>query len=299
MTRGRAMLGVGPGALTSDAYMLGIPSPKQRPRMEESLSAIMALLRAEEPVSMETEWFTLKEARLQLASYSDPHLPVAVAASFSPAGPTAAGRHGIGILSVASHLPGGMEVMQRTWRWVEESAAAAGRPAPDRADWRVVMPVHLAESKEQAMAEVRQGQIHYAKTYFEETMGRPFGPAEDLLEKTMERGGAIIGTPDEAVAAIERIVELSGGFGGFMGLAHEWATREQCFRSYELWARYVMPHFQSQYDTIVDNRNWVAANKDTIFAENKTAISNAFTNAGIEMPEDVANHYQIRRPGQF
>src|ERR1051325_9635253 len=44
MTRGRAMLGVGPGALSSDAYMLGIPAETQRVRMDESLGAIMRLL---------------------------------------------------------------------------------------------------------------------------------------------------------------------------------------------------------------------------------------------------------------
>src|SRR5581483_2425479 len=119
LTRGRAMLGVGPGALTSDAYMMGIEATSQRPRMEEALSAVLALLRGE-VVDMETDWFTLRGARLQLAGYTQPHLPVAVAASFSPAGPTAAGKHGIGLLSVATHQPGGLEALQRTWTWVEQ-----------------------------------------------------------------------------------------------------------------------------------------------------------------------------------
>ncbi len=49
MTRGRAMLGCGPGALTSDAYMLGIEPSTQRPRMMQAMDAIMALLKMEEP----------------------------------------------------------------------------------------------------------------------------------------------------------------------------------------------------------------------------------------------------------
>src|SRR5690606_31997241 len=49
MTRGRAMLGVGPGALTSDAYMMGIEPSDQRRRMGEALDAIMALFRSDEP----------------------------------------------------------------------------------------------------------------------------------------------------------------------------------------------------------------------------------------------------------
>jgi len=45
MTRGRAMLGCGPGALTSDAYMLGIEPSTQRPRMLEAMDAIIRLVR--------------------------------------------------------------------------------------------------------------------------------------------------------------------------------------------------------------------------------------------------------------
>ena len=63
LTRGRVMLGVGPGQLTSDAHMLGIPSDTQRPRMEESLDAIMALLRGER-VTMKTDGFILEDAHL-------------------------------------------------------------------------------------------------------------------------------------------------------------------------------------------------------------------------------------------
>ena len=43
---------------------------------------------------METDWFTLRDARLQLLPYSRPRIEVAVAAQISPAGPRAAGRFG-------------------------------------------------------------------------------------------------------------------------------------------------------------------------------------------------------------
>ena len=81
LTRGRVMLGCGPGQLTSDAHMLGIPADEKRPRMEKSLDAIMRLLRGE-TVTMATDGFTLNDARLQLKPYSDPCFDVAVAASF-------------------------------------------------------------------------------------------------------------------------------------------------------------------------------------------------------------------------
>ncbi len=56
------MLGVGPGQLTSDAEMLGIPPDKQRPRMEEALDVMMRLFRGE-TVTYECEWFTINGAR--------------------------------------------------------------------------------------------------------------------------------------------------------------------------------------------------------------------------------------------
>src|SRR4029078_10350603 len=59
MTRGRAMLGCGPGALVSDAYMLCIEASPQRRRMDESLDAITRLLKCEEPVTMKTDWFEM------------------------------------------------------------------------------------------------------------------------------------------------------------------------------------------------------------------------------------------------
>ena len=66
MTRGRAMMGCGPGALTSDAYMLGIEPSTQRPRMLEAMDAIMRLLKCEEPVTHEDR--LVRDARRPSAS---------------------------------------------------------------------------------------------------------------------------------------------------------------------------------------------------------------------------------------
>src|SRR5437773_5174388 len=52
LTRGRIMFGVGPGALPSDAFMMGIDTNRQREMMEESLQAIVALLTSDEPVNI-------------------------------------------------------------------------------------------------------------------------------------------------------------------------------------------------------------------------------------------------------
>jgi limonene 1,2-monooxygenase len=288
MTEGRAMLGCGPGVLTSDAYMMGIDPLTQRQRMNESLEAIMQLLRTREPVSIETEWFTMRDARLQMANFSDPHLPVAVAASFTPTGPMAAGKHGIGLLSVAgaSH-----EAFERTWGWVEEAAAESGKQV-SRADWKVVIPVHLADSKEEAIADVREGykrQAYVGDRFNQEgpVAPPPFAGGAPTVEEAIERNGVIVGTPDDAIAALEQIQERSGGIGGLLGLAHEWTTTEKTNRSYELWARYVMPRFQGQTQVLEENRNWIEGRLDTVFARTAAAQVKAFSDAGKELPTEM------------
>ena len=88
LTKGRVILGVGPGALTSDAVMLGIDPARQREMMDESLNIIMRLFTETEPITYKSDWFEMNEAMLQLRPYQQPHLPVAVASAQSPAGPS-------------------------------------------------------------------------------------------------------------------------------------------------------------------------------------------------------------------
>lgn len=284
LTEGRAMLGVGPGALTSDAYMMGIEPTTQRPRMNEALAAIMQLLESREPVSMKTDWFTLQEARLQLANYSVPRMPVFAAATFTPTGPQAAGRHGIGLLSVAGVDNSAFE---RTWGWAEEAAAESGKSV-DRANWRVVVPIHLAESRQRAMADVREG---FKRQAYSGDRNKPGAAAGSIFasgartpEEAAGRGAMIIGTPDDAIRHVENILERSGGLGGILALAHEWASTPATLQSYELWARYVAPRFQGQLDWLEENRNWIEDRQGEVFGPTTAAYAKAFTDAGKELP---------------
>lgn len=293
MTRGRAMFGVGPGALTSDAYMLGIDPVTQRSRMDESLGAILRLFRGE-TVSMETDWFTLREARLQLRPYSVPHMDVAVASSFSPAGPTVAGKYGVGMLSVTAAQPGGMTNAAGGWKIAEQTAEKYGQKV-ERANWRVLISMHLAEDREQALREVEAGCTEFYKKYFGETLGSPAGGPDFTFENYVKSGGAIVGTPDDAIEAVERIFEITGGMGTLLFQAHEWTTWEKTLHSYELWARYVAPRFQGQIAPIQASRDWVSENRATIFAQAPAVIGKAFADAGIELPKEIIERMQRGR----
>ena len=287
MTRGRAMLGCGPGALVSDAYMLGIDPSTQRRRMDEALEAIMALLRCDGPVTRKTDWFEMRDARLHLRPYSDPHFPIAVASTLSPAGPVTAGRHGVGILSLGAGAPGGLAAIAGQWRMAEEEAAKHGKTM-DRAQWRMVMNVHVAETDEQAMADVRVGERLETVTYFEDALGRPPGRSEDPLTEGVAAGTTLVGSPETVAHGIENLVRHSeGGFGGFLFRAHDWADREQTWRSYELFARWVMPRFQQSLDTVSESYDWVVSNRKTIFGPNVDALRRAFTDSGRDAPANL------------
>ncbi len=288
MTRGRAMLGCGPGALVSDAYMMGIEPADQRRRMDESLDAITRLLKCEEPVTMKTDWFELRDARLHLAPYSDPCFPIAVASTLTPAGMQVAGKYGLGVLSLGAGIPGGPDALAGQWKIAEEEAAKVGRTM-NRKDWRLVVNMHTAEDDELALREVQKGERLETVTYFEDTLGRPPGRADDPLREGVKMGTTLVGSPDTVARGIERLIEQSrGGIGGVMFRAHEWANREQTLRSYELFARWVMPRFQGSLDTVSGSREWTKSHRRTIFGPNVAAIQKAYTDAGKAIPEEFS-----------
>src|SRR5579875_1804580 len=145
MTRGRAMFGVGPGALVHDAKKIGVAAADQRRMMNESLDVIVRLLHGE-TVDARTDWFHLDGARLQLPCYTQPVMELAVAASRSPVGALAAGRHGIGMLSIGGTSPDALKHHATNWRLYEEQARQHGKTA-DRRNWRLVTLMHIAETR--------------------------------------------------------------------------------------------------------------------------------------------------------
>ena len=271
MTRGRVMFGVGPGALSSDAYMMGIPIARQRDMMDEALEVIVRLLRGEE-VSHDSDWFKLNKARLQMSPYSRPSVEIAVASQVSPTGARAAGRHGLGLLSLGATSDGGFNALASNWAIAEDLAKDNGQTM-DRSAWRLVGPMHIAETKEKAMAEVRFG-LEKWLFYFSKIANLPIVPetAGDPVEAFLSMPMAVVGTPDEAAAKIQALVDQSGGFGAFLFMAHNWADWAATKHSYELFARYVAPQFQSLNVGREASMEWVKENKDDFTAQARVAV---------------------------
>jgi len=280
LTRGRAMLGCGPGALPSDAYMMGIEPTRQREMMEEAIEVILQLLDGQ-IVTKETDWFTCQEARLQLLPYGG-SMEVAVAAQVSPAGPRAAGRFGTGLLSIGATSQGGFDVLGHHWTVMEERSAEFGTTV-DRRDWRLVGPMHLATTEEQARKDVAYG-IGDWMNYFQNVAALPLAAEADpndvdsMCDAMIKSGMAVIGTPDQAADQIQRLVDQSaGGFGAFLFMANDWADETAKRRSYELFAQYVMPQFQGSAGKAAESMAWARDNRPTFIGGATTAVIKAIT----------------------
>ena len=266
MTGGRVIFGTGPGALPSDAHMLGIDPMTQRDRQDEAIGVIRRLL-AGERVTHTSDWFTLQDARLQLFPVQE-ELPMVAASSISPSGMTLAGKYGMGVLSIGSNSDAGLAALPTQWGFAEEAAAKHGNVV-DRKNWRVLMSWHIAETREEARAQAGEGLKLWHNDYQVGTLMRPdakpFLTVDEALHETafVEGAAAVIGTPDDLVAAIRKMVSSSGGFGTVLGFAHDWANRENTLRSWDLVARYVMPEvngmlegYRASRTHVVENREW-------------------------------------------
>jgi limonene 1,2-monooxygenase len=272
-TRGRVMFGCGPGALPSDAFMMGIDVQRQRDMMDEAIGVLVPLLRGE-VVTHKSDWFELRDARLQLAPYTRPHLEICVASQISPAGARAAGKHGLGLLSIGATSTGGFNALALNWQICAEKAAEHGREVK-RSAWRLVGPMHIAETKEKARENVRFGLEKWLR-YFLEVAALPLAPpgsVENAIEALIGSGLAVIGDPDDAIAQLERLEKQSGGFGCFLHMAHNWADWAETRRSYELFARYVMPRFQRLNTNREASMAWAAENRPTFIGAMGNAIN--------------------------
>ncbi len=259
LTRGRVMLGVGPGSLPTDSAMIGLNPTDTRELLEENLDIVMRLLRSDEPVTARTRTHELIDARLHLRPYSDPLFDVAVAAVASPTGPRLAGRYGAGLLSIGATLsPEGFDALAHHWNVMEERAATHGTVV-DRLKWRLVGLMHIAETREQAYRDVEHG-IEQWFRYFQKVAAFPQmavsgGDLKEMIDFVNEAGIGAIGTVEDATAQVRKLVDQSGGFGAMLLLGHEWANPEATRRSWELIAQHVMPQFQGQARSTLDAKD--------------------------------------------
>lgn len=278
---GRAIFGSGPGALASDAHTLGIDPMVLRDRQDEALQVIRRLFKGER-ITQKSEWFNLNDAALQLLPMQE-EMPFAVASQISPSGMTLAGKHGIGIISIGSLSSEGLNSLNTQWAFAEESAKKHGQVA-DRKQWRVLLSWHIAETREKAREQARDGLFRHHNEYITATLQRPgakpFKTPDQAVDLMAFSPGAaaVIGTPDDLIAKIKEVIAISGGFGTVVGFVHDWANPENTFRSYDMVARYVIPEINGYMKGLRDSRKFVSENREYFDRAREAVMSKIMAN---------------------
>ena len=259
LAKGRFYWGVGSGANPLDFLAVGVDaaSGEQREAMRVGVDMVLKLWDDPAPGVYESKWWRIEigepieevSLRVHMKPYQKPHPPIAVAGT-SERSPTLiqAGERGWMPLSIGITQPW---VLRKHWEAVEEGAQKAGR-TPDRAQWRICREMYVADTTEQARAEVLQSTlardyreyfITFLKLYDFTTVIKPDPsmPDEILTPEFLLDNGWIVGSPDDVEQQIRKLYDEVGGFGVLMPMAHEWKPWDKWDRSMTLLAEEVMP----------------------------------------------------------
>ena len=265
-SRGRVIFGSGPGALPSDAHTLGLDPMHLRSRQDESIGIIKRLFSGER-FSYESEWFKLRDAKLQLRPLQK-DMEFVVASTFTPSGMTLSGKYETGVISIGGMASQGLKSLARQWEFAEESASKH-RTRISRENWRVLMSWHIAETRDQAREEAKDGLLIHNNEYTTRALrpddGQIFKTADEAVDATAFSGvgNAVIGTPDDLIKKIQEMIDVTVGFGAVIGFAHDWANRENTKKSWDLVARYVVPEINSMLVDYRDSIEFVVNNRET------------------------------------
>lgn len=269
LTKGRSMLGVGPGALVADAYMMGIDPMRSRDIMNDSLIVINDLLHGE-TVNFQNDFFTLKDARLQLMPWSKEGIEIGVAAVSSDAGTSLAGKLNCSLMSA-----GKIKNVKHHWDVYSKNLTLKD-PDCMRKKWRMTAPLFLAETKEEAIDKTRKGLVQWLKYFQSVTTLKLIDhhtKHEEAVKIINESKYGVIGTYKDAIAFIESLIEASGGFGIFLATKHSWASAQDMINSYSIIADKLIPYFSSMTRSQEESASWIYKNSEEYIEKMNMAIS--------------------------
>ena len=204
------------------------------------------------------EWFTpagssavMDNQTEYLASAELPESPdtrVAICSQVSPISAHYAGSNCQKLVSVAATTPSGFNALQANWEFYERSAKKAGL-SPDRNNWYLLAPWHIAESRAEALRQVEAGCLNWIFRY--PGIERMTRKSAHRVQTLVDCGFATIGTIEDAAARVEQLMEETGGFGGLLLLVHRWNNPEVFMDSAVRIADSVLSdaHRQSSADT--------------------------------------------------
>ena len=262
LSDGRLNYGYGAGALPADMEMFNV-GEDGKAKMWEAIDVVETYLDAEEPTSFDGEFYQYDERVIQVPPYQGEDRPTALAGLSSLSSFTNAVKDGhrplcISFAPLESGSNPAVVSLKEIADELDRTAEEVGRdPREVRDEWTVVREVFVADSKEEAYEEIREGAEEYYDYLFDLGDGglinlvaheEDWAWGEEItLEWLIENLPFIIGSPRECVAQIRQLREEIGHFGTLVINHHDWGIPEYRWRqSYERFAEEVMPVFQEE-----------------------------------------------------
>jgi alkanesulfonate monooxygenase SsuD/methylene tetrahydromethanopterin reductase-like flavin-dependent oxidoreductase (luciferase family) len=262
MAEGRFILGVSPGALTSDAEAIGILDEDRNKIFADAIDVILAIWSSDPPYNIEFPGNRFKvgfarTAALELGvgmlakPYQKPRPEIVgtVVAPFSP-GVVLMGKRDFHPLSanflLHTHL-------KSHWQNYAKGKAEAGQKA-DIADWRVARTIFVADDDKVAQRYARDDANSPYQFYFSQMLAKmkrgnrlyvfkshKEQPDEEITHDFVMDHCVINGTVNKVVDAILALREETGDFGELVYAGMDWVDEKLGRRSMQLLAEEVMP----------------------------------------------------------
>jgi limonene 1,2-monooxygenase len=259
LTHGRLIYGFGGGGLVSDRRFFQMEPAETGARMRESLDIIEALFATTDYINYDGKFWTLDRRRIQVRPHQE-RPQFAIAGMSGVHNFELCGDRGYAALSIyftpaRIEANPGMPDLVAQGAALARTAEQAGRdPLRARRDWRICREVYVSDSKNAAMAEIRES-LRQSYDYLFKIGLAPLMKRDASMPDSavtfywmVENNPWIIGSPEDCFTQLHEMDEAVGGFGALLFNSREWVTIDRWSRSLELFARYVSPHFRARDD---------------------------------------------------
>ena len=261
LSRGRFIMGIGPGGLVSDLEVFDVGQAELRPlMMQESIDIILRLWSEDPPYEIDGRFWkiSLKNGiwpEFKVGSPPRPYQPPPPPIALSVVTPNSASAT---VAGVRGWIPISGNFFHRRYlrghweRYAEGCEQAGRRPDPDI--WRVSRSVLVTETDAQAedyLADPDSGLSFYYKFFIHSfAQGRKAlfmlkpdldMPDEAVTVDAVKRGLIIAGSPRRVLEQLVALRDEIGHFGTLLMAGHDWDQPKLWRQSMELLATNVMP----------------------------------------------------------
>ena len=261
LSRGRFILGVGPGGLASDLELFDVGEPERRPQMVlESIDTVLRLWSQDPPYTIDGRFWKMAITRniwpefkvgYLPKPYQRPHPPIALSV-LTPASASARTAGERGWIPVSGNFFHRRYLRGHWERYVEGCEAVGRRPDPEV--WRVARSILVTETDAEAddyVADPDSGLSFYYKFFIQSfAQGRKAlfmlkpdleVPDAEVTVDMVKRALIIAGSPRRVLDQLVALRDEIGHFGTLLMGGHDWDRPKLWRRSMTLLATEVMP----------------------------------------------------------